>query len=274
MRANTATILIFTLCLASLTGNAAKVFGSTPAKIVLGAQSDAYVSEKNPDSCYGTEVILDVRSYFDGTTHFNHRTYIQFDISVLPRNVTIVSAFLWLYKNPEGANPGVRNIQAFIVTEPWDEHTLNWNNQPSISATATTATFVDGAMKWYGWDVTKDVVAWYRGTALNNGTMLRDETEDSKIDYASVFLSRSATHPENPYLEIKCAESNGGSVATGGPIAAEMVKEPWVFGVLLMIIILLAGSGLAIMKKRKREIDGSARRLAVDDETDLQRCHV
>jgi cbb3-type cytochrome oxidase subunit 3 len=187
--------------------------------------------------------------------------------------VTIASAFLWLYKNPEGANPGVRNIQAFTVTEPWDEHTLNWNNQPSISSTPTTVTFVEGAMKWYSWDITKDVAAWYRGTALNNGTMLRDETEDSKIDYASVFLSRSATHPENPYLEIKYAESNGGSVATEGPIAGEMVKEPWVFGVLLMII-LLAGSGLIIMKKRKREIDDPARRLALDDESNLPRCHV
>ncbi len=275
MGANTATILIFTLCLGSLTGNAATVFGSTAGKIVLGAQSDAYVSEKNPDSCYGTEVVLDVRSHFDGSTHFNHRTYIEFDISVLARNVTIVSAFLWLYKNPEGANPGIRKIQAFTVTEPWDEHTLNWNNQPTISATQTTATFVDGAMKWYGWDVTKDVVAWYRGTALNNGAMLRDETEDSNIDYASVFLSRSATHPENPYLEIKCVESNGGSLATGGPIAGEMVKEPLVFGVLVIIIVLLAGSGLVIMKKRKREMDGPARRLALhDDEPNLPRCHV
>jgi hypothetical protein len=174
----------------------------------LTAESDCYVSENNPESAYGKEVVLNVRSYTDGKQRFNHRSYIHFDINKLPINVKVISAILWLYKNPEGANPGIRNILAFKVVDSWNENTLNWNNKPDVSNDPTAYTIVGGSLEWYKWDITEDVKAWYGGITPNYGTMLRDEFENSEIDYASVFLSSEASHPENPILEIDYQSSS------------------------------------------------------------------
>jgi len=218
MRGCTATFLVITFVVAGFMGTLNKRTCSSPITVVLKAQSDNYVSENNPTSCYGSEVVLNVRSYFDGQNHNNHRTYIYFDINLIPENVKILSALLWLYKNPEGANPGVRDILAFRVADAWDEYTQNWDTQPNVSQKPTASSKVDGPLKWYSWNLTQDVTAWYDGSAFNYGTMLRDAAENSRTDYASIFLSREASHPENPYLQVEYIESAESTAATSGEL--------------------------------------------------------
>jgi hypothetical protein len=176
---------------------------------------------------------------------------------------------LWLYKNPEGANIGNRNIQAYRVTGAWDEYTLNWTNQPSVSSELTAITRVDGAMKWYSWDLTVDVSAWHTGAALNHGTMLRDESEDSAVDYASVFLSREASHPENPFLEIEYAESSGATTTlTGEHPIADTGENAWVLGAVSLVAILVVGAWF-VMKRRAQKERSQSGRLALNSGQDF-----
>lgn len=66
----------------------------------------------------------------------NDRALIQFDMSAIPANATLVSATLGLHANPSPitiptANYGSNN--AFLirrVTSPWSESTVTWNTQP------------------------------------------------------------------------------------------------------------------------------------------------
>ena len=66
----------------------------------------------------------------------NDREFVQFDMSVIPANATLVSATLGLHANPNPvtiptANYGSNN--AFLiqrVTSPWSESTVTWNTQP------------------------------------------------------------------------------------------------------------------------------------------------
>jgi hypothetical protein len=221
-------------------------------KLTLSAQFDVYVSSNNPDSCYGRDVVLNVRSYIEGKKQYNHRTYIQFNISVIPKNVSILSANLWLYKNPEGANIGNRKIRAYRVTGAWDEYALNWTNQPSVSSEPTAITLVNGAMKWYCWDITVDVKAWYTGAALNHGTMLRDESEDSVVDFASVFLSREASHPENPFLEIEYAKSSVPMTTVAEEHPIDGTGEDLWIPVAVPLVAALAAAAWFVTKRRRR----------------------
>ena len=253
MKRHTMAFSVVILFAVSFLGNLVNAIDSSPLSLTLKAQSDCYVSENNRDSTYGREVVLNVRSYSDGKYHYNHRIYIQFNISALPKDAVILSALLWLYKNPEGANPGVRNIQAFKVTSAWNEYTLNWNNQPDVSSRPATSTYVSGAFKWYSWNLIQDVRAWHNGSTLNHGTMLRDEAEDSGIDYASVFLSREASHPENPFLEIEYAKSlRETAMTTQEPsIVSQIPTYAWVAIALSATIFTLAGLAWTIAKGRK-----------------------
>jgi hypothetical protein len=248
--------LIVALVMTSFLGYTKNASSVSSTTLILKAQFDCYVSENNPESCYGREVILNVRSYSNDGDHFNHRTYIMFDVSGLSKNIQIVSALLWLYKNPEGANPGVRNIQAFRVTSAWNEITLDWNNQPSVSSQPTASARVGGPMKWYSWDLTQDVIAWHKGSAINHGTMLKDEFKDSVTDYASVFLSREATHPENPYLEIKYNELPLETLTTpqGHTTTFQIVNNQAAWTPVIMIATLTILASLTwIMLRRRRD---------------------
>jgi len=255
MRGCTATFLVITFVVAGFMGTLNKRTCSSPITVVLKAQSDNYVSENNPTSCYGSEVVLNVRSYFDGQNHNNHRTYIYFDINLIPENVKILSALLWLYKNPEGANPGVRDILAFRVADAWDEYTQNWDTQPNVSQKPTASSKVDGPLKWYSWNLTQDVTAWYDGSAFNYGTMLRDAAENSRTDYASIFLSREASHPENPYLQVEYIESAESTAATSGELTAVSLISRFAW------ILLAVFAAIAIFAALRRKIAKRGRRL-------------
>jgi hypothetical protein len=248
MRATT--LLLIALLPMSFITNVTTDMGSSPITVNLKAQADCYVSENNPDSAYGREVVLNVRSYFDGEGHYNHRTYIQFDLTTIPRDVTILSALLWLYKNPEGANPGIRNVQAFKVMGAWNEYTLDWNNQPSVSPKPAACTEVASPMKWYTWNLTQDVKAWHDQSAPNYGMMLKDEVEDSRTDYASVFLSREASHPENPFLEIRYIKSGGQTTSEITSVGSQVPSFIWVGLLLSAGVIILAGIGWRAMKRK------------------------
>ena len=262
MRRNRVALILMALYMATVLCHS-RVLGVSPSRIRLSAQFDVYVSSNNPESCYGRDVVLNVRSYLEGKIQYNHRTYIQFNISVIPKNGIILSANLWLYKNPEGANIGNRNIQAYRVTGAWNEYTLNWTNQPSISSKPTAITRVDGAMKWYGWDLMVDVSAWHAGAALNHGTILRDESEDSTVDYASVFLSREASHPENPYLEVEYAESSVATTTVTGERSMSDSGENGRILAVVSLVAILAGVAWFVMKRRTEKERSQSERLAL-----------
>jgi hypothetical protein len=286
MKGHVTVFLVVMLVAVGFLGNLVNAIDSSPLILLLKAQSDCYVSEKNRDSIYGREVVLNVRSCFDGKDHYNNRIYIQFNISALPKDAMILSALLWLYKNPEGANPGLRSLKAFRITNAWNEYTLNWNNQPSVSSRLTASTNVGGALKWYSWDLTQDVRAWHdgsalnygtmpnslilriaccaSGSALNYGTMPKDEVEDSRIDYASVFLSREASHPENPFLEIKYAKSLVETATTTeqGSVILQIPKYAGVAVVLSVSIFILAAVAWT-HRKEEKAVESASRLSAI-----------
>jgi hypothetical protein len=87
--------------------------------------NDAYVNNTLPDRNYFSFNILKVR-YQDLRTVF--RSFISFNVSSLPSPAT--SAKLRLYVN----DPSSKGGTVHLITDPWSEQTLTWNNQPPMSA--------------------------------------------------------------------------------------------------------------------------------------------
>ncbi len=101
-----------------------------------------------------------------------HQSFIKFDLTTVPKNAVIDSAFLSLFWNPtdshgvfgnghfDGVN-GSAPSQLVMdrVTKFWDEKNINWNNQPTISATnrvvVSHATYPGGTSNFKNMNVTK-----------------------------------------------------------------------------------------------------------------------
>ena len=78
--------------------------------------------------------------------------------------------------------------------------------------------------------------------------MLRDRIEDSQIDYASVFLSREASHPENPFMEVDYTQNGSETDVTTDP--QELTETHLERGILLLPAIILLGTILLAIRKR------------------------
>lgn len=101
---------------------------------------DAVVWSNNPDFNHGNVESNTIYTWTNGGKLGNKRAFIQFDLSVIPENSFIVSAYLSLYYNPtdpyEGFadHTGPNDLLIRRVLTSWEENTITWNNQPPATA--------------------------------------------------------------------------------------------------------------------------------------------
>ena len=172
---------------------------------VFEPSEDAYVSQLNSNSNYGRAEVISIRSFKTVKELMNHRIYMKFEIEQLGRESYVASATLRLYKYIEGGNVRVRSIEVKRVLEHWSEPSIDWVYKPSIAENSTDLVHVNGAGRWYEWNVTADVRSWVDDGTENYGFCLMDSKENSTTDYASVFYSREAAemYMYRPKLEVK-----------------------------------------------------------------------
>ncbi len=137
------------------------------------------------------------------------RSLIKFDLSKVPVNAVVVEATLTLYGsnyNIDG-NPGHSKISGsnsatlVTITQPWQENTVTWNNQPATGASGVILAESNNGTQNYALNVIKDVKNMLLNPASNNGWMLKLDTE---VPYRGLFFGSSdATDPAlHPMLEI------------------------------------------------------------------------
>ena len=64
------------------------------------------------------------------------RSFLKFDLSLIPENVEIIHAKLDMYYNPTSAHvghAGNSNWRISLITEDWDFKDMNWYKQPAVS---------------------------------------------------------------------------------------------------------------------------------------------
>jgi N-acetylneuraminic acid mutarotase len=100
---------------------------------------DAHVLSGLPNTNVEPHPELLAVAWTCGGSPCNDRALIQFDMSFIPANATIVSASLSLFANPNpvtipAANYGANNsFYIRRITSFWDENLVTWNLQPSVT---------------------------------------------------------------------------------------------------------------------------------------------
>ncbi|USK71775.1 DNRLRE domain-containing protein [Peribacillus asahii] len=135
--------------------------------------TDTHVASTGPTTNYGTQSVLSVNG--NGI-----EALIKFDLSLIPNNAIINSAFLTL-----GLNAGtVQPIDLYNVLSNWDETTVTWNTKPTVDTVKqATATTPNGTNLTFDIDIKSSVQQWVNG--LNNFGLSIKTTSASTISFFS-----------------------------------------------------------------------------------------
>jgi hypothetical protein len=184
-------------------------------QIIIEADSnkakDAIIGSFKPDNNFGD--LEDIHLYT--WTQFGdlnvHRVAIQFDLSEIPANATIDSAFIELnYNNttlcytPAGGNGNYGETSFFIekITEPWEEESITWNNQPAtIESGRILVSDTDNPSKDYHINITELVSDAVINPSEYNGFMLKYADES----IYKITILASSEHPDQtirPKLKV------------------------------------------------------------------------
>jgi PKD repeat protein len=161
------------------------------------------VDFRNPDSSYGNDTELHVRA-----DNQARRTYLKFDLSVVPAGTTVTSAKLYLYCT--AANPAdPLQVDVHETNDSWSEDTITWNNAPAIGALVTSNMQVNGTGQYYYWDITSYAQSQHGGDKILSVVVkfpLDDPNQDNP-NYHRDFASKEYNGTSyDPYLEITYTE--------------------------------------------------------------------
>ncbi|MFA5848238.1 MAG: DNRLRE domain-containing protein [Thermodesulfovibrionales bacterium] len=91
---------------------------------------------------------------------------VQFDLSSIPTNATIIDAELKLNCTQDY----ITDIRIYELDTAWSETTVTYNNMPyGTTQCIPASTISDVSMGWNSGDVTAIVQSWYDGSCENNG---------------------------------------------------------------------------------------------------------
>lgn len=165
-----------------------------PSTCSLQPVADSHVRNggADADANYGTQTTLDVSA--DPAS--GSRALVRFDLSAcspaISADAIVHSAQLRLTLFSSAT--ATRTYALHRAADAWDETTVTWNNQPSVSGVATSSVTVTNGTSAPGiveWNVITDVQDFVSGATTNNGWRLNDSTEDSGVNLT--FQSREAT---------------------------------------------------------------------------------
>lgn len=165
----------------------------------IQSSQDSYVDSYNSSTNYDGDTILMVGTYDNNGVAEFKRSFIQFDISSLPQDLEIYSAFIYLLPIDTIGTP---SYQAATVLDSWTESSIEFNNQPQITADpkliGTSTSYSGDTLKI---NVNSIIRTLYGQLLANNGFCIMNQNERDTTDLATFFSARSDSF--QPFIEIK-----------------------------------------------------------------------
>jgi len=163
---------------------------------------DIDVNKRYPDTRFNTYQLL-IGNGSDPDLVI--RSYLQFDLSTIPANATIVSAELKLFKY-SSSNTIDFSIGIHKVTDDWIINSISWYNQPTFDAIPEDTILSTSSKNiWLYWDITSLLQGWINGSINNYGVVLKDTDEvlvENIIRCYSSECEYEADITKRPKLEI------------------------------------------------------------------------
>ena len=194
--------LVLTLSAQSSSNNRNTVVSLQPDASI---GKDAMVWSNGPSSNYGSVGYLVSYTWTNSGALGLKRVYLLFDLSSIPSNAIIDSAYLELYfaHNPsEGfsTHSGTTNSYVRRVTMAWNENTINWSNQPSSTSTnQVNVPAHSSPIQDYKINVTSLVTDMMNPANGNYGFMLRMQDELNTyrgLQFASSDFTDASKRPK------------------------------------------------------------------------------
>ncbi len=192
-------------------------------KIDVDATQDTYLDQDSDDKNFGASTLLIVDPQSGKAT----RPILQFDTSSIPTNAEVTFAYLETYQTAVGNEAGDIRLEAYALTQDWNEGALNggtgaanWTNRTTANTWSTPGGTVSGTLAGavavntsvgpteFEIVMTDLVQDWVSTPAVNNGILLRAQNENAGNDkQAHTFSSRTGSNP--PELAINYRVPNG-----------------------------------------------------------------
>jgi hypothetical protein len=130
------------------------------------------------------------------------RTYLKFNVSVIPSDTKIIHARLYLAVTKADSNPYVE-VVIHKTGDNWSEYTITWNNAPIVGDFVSTNTTVNGVCQYYSWNVTSYVQGEISGDGIISLVAKFPNDDLCTNDYLRVFGSKEHSNAsKRPYLKI------------------------------------------------------------------------
>ena len=171
-----ATVFVVAICAVLASLLPASVTLATPMQqsptimLDLDAVGDARTQSGSPNANFGSSL-----HYF--MTPNGHYSFVQFDLAVIPANTVIQSAELQF--DILLVNGASNDVEVGVAGGPWDEATLTWATQPSVTWGGPVQTI--DSLGVASWDVTRAVKGWHENGAPNHGFVLRGNGGDQIV---------------------------------------------------------------------------------------------
>ncbi|MGD8620219.1 MAG: DNRLRE domain-containing protein [Gammaproteobacteria bacterium] len=209
------------------------------ATVTLTPVDDTFVYSATPTTNYGSEPGLASGEVVSGNSLHIWTTFLKFDLSSIPDNLTITGATLHMYQiNGAGLIRTTGTNATYVADDSWTEGTTTWNSQPVDGAVLGSSPDTANDRGWSQWDLletglwdsTADQIDNFLSLAINEMPGSSTHNWCSKESDLLNCLAPGETGPADslrrPYLEI-----------TFVPIPAAI----WLFGAGLMSLIGMAG---------------------------------
>lgn len=167
---------------------------------------DTYIAQYAPDQNLFSNIDnpLFVSRFQQNGDSF--RSLVQFELNHISQNippgVALEAAYLQLFLYRNEIPNGTIQISLYGILDPWNEHTVTWNNQPSF-ANDTEGTFILPS-GWNGTilvDVTKLAEKWVDGSLpVHSMVMIGDEERNRLVGF---WGAKASNHMFRPRLIIK-----------------------------------------------------------------------
>ncbi|MCI0472148.1 MAG: DNRLRE domain-containing protein [Ignavibacteria bacterium] len=176
--------------------------------------ADAYVGTNTwgtivgffPNQNYGTATELKI--FRESCCSFpTARTVIRFDLSSIPQNAVVEKAVLSVYAFENGRQLGTAGApnntakSIYLLTEPWQDNTVTWKNQPAFDSTALAQNTNTKVKTWEEFDVTSAVRGMVQSKVENFGFMIKFPAETDFLG-AVIYSSECSITEYRPKLMI------------------------------------------------------------------------
>ncbi|WP_062408631.1 DNRLRE domain-containing protein [Paenibacillus naphthalenovorans] len=159
---------------------------------------DAFVREGVKTLNYGIEQTMLVG--YNRNLNERYRSFLEFDLSQLPENITIEKAELKVFNlNKESVN---HQVGLFSAASTWTEQGVTWNSQPAIQNILDSKN-INETEGYISFEVTNKVSNWCDGTEVNYGFILKSLNESIQ-QYGQFYTRESQIN--KPILEITYRE--------------------------------------------------------------------